>query len=342
MFEHILLGQSEADRKAHVPPTPEMVEETFSWAANRATTLASFSADRLAKRRAEIAAGGTATLGGQERVLMSPALVGHLLTHYDAMIRCLGSAPDESAPPPSDTNFAPCVGEEFPVDAAVVKARWIPNTGPIDVFDTSATALKTKLGAGDWGDATGSASPSADAIYTMHVTPTLDARLVALHVVTKELRDWTWITLFWSDAPTTDFGADRPDAIAGPWASYKMCAVVDYDERDDGGAPSARAGDASLAASLAVTRGFGPRSWCSNPYLEKGAHNATTNCIGCHQHAGTGLGTDAILGDSASFPDGSRARVRKNFPADYTFVTTSGLDLASLMRDKLDQIVPSP
>ena len=340
MFEHILLGQTEADRKAHVPPTSGMVEETFSWAANRATTLASFSADRLAKRRAEIAAGGAAGLGGQERVLMSPALVGHLLTHYDAMIRCLGAAPDAAAPPPSDTNFAPCVGDEFPADAAVVKARWIPNTGPIDVFDTSAATLKTKLGAGDWGTATGSASPSADAIYTMHVTPTLDARLVALHVVTKEVRDWTWITLFWSDAPKTDFGADRPATIRGPWTSYKMCAVVDYDEKDDGSHDSA--GDASLAASLAVTRSQGPRTWCSNPYLEKGAHNATTNCIGCHQHAGTGLGTDTILGDPKSFPDGSRARVRKNFPADYTFVTTSGLDLASLMRDKLDQIVPPP
>ena len=114
MFEHILLGQTEAERRAHTPPSAAVLEETFSWAAKRATTLASFSQERLAQRRAELESTGTASLGGVERVLMSPALVGHLLTHYDAMLRCLEQVPEGSAPPPSETNFAPCVGEEFP------------------------------------------------------------------------------------------------------------------------------------------------------------------------------------------------------------------------------------
>jgi hypothetical protein len=347
MFEHILLGQSEADRKAHTPPTPAMVEEAFSFAANRVTTLASFSADRLAARKAELAADGTASLGGQERVLMSPALVAHLLTHYDAMIRCLDAVPDASAPPPSDTNFAPCVGEEFPPDAALVKARWIPITGPIDVYDTSAATLTTKLGAGDWGDPSGKANPDPSSIYTMHVEGGLDSRLVALHMVTKEIRDWYWVSMFWSDAPKTDFGADRPPEITGVWAGYKMCTVVDFDEKDTGageqalGTPSASRPslEPSLAGALAATRAFGSKTWCSNPYLEKGAHNALTNCVGCHQHAGTDLTTDSIL---STMPDGSRGRIRENFPADYTFVTTSGLELASRMRDKLNQIVPPP
>jgi hypothetical protein len=339
MFEHILLSQSEADRKAHVPPTPDMVEEAFSFAAKRATTLASFSADRLAQRKAELAADGTASLGGQDRVLMSPSVVRHLLTHYDAMIRCIGNVPGADAPPPSDTNFAPCVGEEFPADAAIVKARWVPDTGPIDVYDTSAAPLTKKLGDGDWGEPTGSASPGPDAIYTMKLSDTLSSRLVALHVITKELRDWYWVSMFWSNTPKTDFGADRPDGLTGVWSGYKMCAAVDYDEGDRGDGDAAL--DPTLAAAFAATRAFGPHTWCSNPYLEKGAHNATTNCVGCHQHAGTDLDTDGILG--GAFPDGSRGRLRKNFPADYTFVTTSGLELASRMRDKLDQIVvPGP
>jgi hypothetical protein len=339
MFEHILLGQGEADRKAHVPPTPAMVEDAFEFMAKRATTLASFSADRLAQRKAELAQDGTASLGGQERVLMSPALVGHLLTHYDAMIKCIGNAPAADAPPPSDTNFAPCVGEEFPPDAVMVKARWVPNIGPLDLFDTSAASLTKMLTAGQWGDPSGQADPGPDAIYTMHVSDGLDSRLVALHVVTKEIRDWVWVSLFWSDTPKTDFGADRPAGITGVWNGYKMCTTVDFDEGDTGASDSAF--DPTLAAALSATRAFGPRTWCSNPFLERGAHNGVTNCVGCHQHAGTNLGTDDILTGPNAFPDGSRAQVRKNFPADYTFVTTSGLDLASRLRDKLNQIVPS-
>ena len=55
--------------------------------------------------------------------------------------------------------------------------------------------------------------------------------------------------------------------------------------------------------------------------------NARTNCIGCHQHAGTGELSEHVFLDDPSdpdnaqrrarFPHGSRSQVRLNFPGDY-------------------------
>jgi hypothetical protein len=118
-----------------------------------------------------------------------------------------------------------------------------------------------------------------------------------------------------------------------------MCSVVGYDEGDDGHA-SDRVTAPSLAAALAATREHGPRTWCSNPYLEHGAGNAKTNCIGCHQHGGTRHTSESVLEGPSAFPDGSRARHRNNFPADYLFVTSTGLELATLMKAKVDQLAP--
>ena len=78
-------------------------------------------------------------------------------------------------------------------------------------------------------------------------------RMPAMHLVTKELREWLWITIWWSDKPDEDFGADRPDEITklgGPWRNYKMNVVVSYEEKD----PDPRGGfDGSLGDALAAT-----------------------------------------------------------------------------------------
>jgi hypothetical protein len=335
MFDRILRAQSEAERRAHTAASRAAIDEAFAWEAGRARTLPGWTEQRLAQRLAELEADGTASLGGPERVLMSPALVGHLYAHYDRVLDCIGDVPGPADPPPSATSFAPCLGEEFPPGAAVVKARWIPDTLPLEAHDTSAEALSRTLTAGEWGPAARTASPDDRAIYTMRLPSGIRMRLAALHVVTKELRDWVWVTLFWSDTPNSDFGADRPVDFEAPFESYKMCSVVAYDEED----PGAETGSApSLEAALAATRAFGPRTWCSNPYLEHGRGNAKTNCIGCHQHGGTGLTSSSVLEGPTAFPDGSRAKSRANFPADYLFVTSTGLELASLMKAKVDQL----
>lgn len=339
MYDRILRGQSAEDRAARTSPSPEAIAEAFEWEARRAPTLASWSEERFAQRRAELEAAGAASLGGPERVLMSPGLVGHLYKNYDALLRCVGQVPDGEEAPPSDTNFAPCVGEEFPADAVVIKARWIPDADAMPTYDMSAKALTSALTAGEWGEPTGSANPDESSIYTMRLSSGIRMRLAALHIATKELRDWVWISLFWSEAPNAGFGADRPDTLVNEWGGYQMCVSVDFDEKDDGANDEAM--DPSLREVLAATRAFGPRSWCSNPYLEGGKHNAISNCIGCHQHGGTDNNSITLLEGPNAFPDGARAKVRMNFPADYTFVTNSGLGLAALMKGKYDQLVPA-
>jgi hypothetical protein len=148
------------------------------------------------------------------------------------------------------------------------------------------------------------------------------------------------MTLWWSDRPDDDFGADRPAAVAalpGPWRNYKMCVSTGYLEGD----PDPRGGfSGSLGDALAaVTRGgAGAPTWCSNPYIELGAGNADTNCIGCHQHGGTALIAEDIISDPARFPHHGRTRVRNNFFTDYSWALQGGRgdDLSAIIKAEVD------
>jgi hypothetical protein len=86
-----------------------------------------------------------------------------------------------------------------------------------------------------------------------------------------------------------------------------------------------------------VQRAAAPDSWCSNPYLEEGPGNHTSNCIGCHQHAGTRLAAEEILADSARFGPGGRRAVRHSFPADYQWSFDASPErLARLVRARIE------
>lgn len=326
MFDELFRALPDGDKKTLAHFGERQIADVFPWEATMATSLASFTKDRWLARVKDLEApGGVASLGGNGRVLMSPSYVAHVLRSYPELVTC--APPAAGAPPPSDTSFAACLAGEFPIDAAAVKQRWMPGGAPMPTYDTSPKALADKLARGDFGGGDGAADPGADAIYTMQLTPDTTMRLAALHIVTKELRDWSWITLWWSPDPDTDFGADRPPsirALGGAWKNYKMCVVTGYAEKD----PTQLAG--------------GPSTWCSNPYLELGANNAATNCIGCHQHGGTGQTTASILGAPDAFPDHARTKIRSNFPADYVYTTSTGLDLTSSMKDTITALTPQP
>jgi hypothetical protein len=100
-----------------------------------------------------------------------------------------------------------------------------------------------------------------------------------------------------------------------------MNVSVAFDEQD----PDPKGGfGGTLGAAIAASyAGVGGPSWVSNPYLERGALNAQTNCIGCHQHGGTTESTESILADQTKFPKAGRTKLRKNFPADYLWALTS-------------------
>ncbi|HEU0029645.1 MAG TPA: PPC domain-containing protein [Kofleriaceae bacterium] len=205
-----------------------------------------------------------------------------------------------------------CLDGAMPRDAVLVKADWrrVVDGEPLPTYDTSAPRMAERLA----GDATwspdGAADPDASAIYTVTLPSGARFRLPALHVMTKELDHWIWITLWWSPDPDRDLGADRPAAIAGVWRNYKLCVATSFVEPD--GAPT----------------------WCSNPYLERGAGNAATNCIGCHQHGGTLLRPEAIL---ASELHGT-TRTRNNFFTDYLWAVKGGDgdDISAFVQAEVD------
>ncbi len=246
----------------------------------------------------------------------------------------------------ADPAWAPCLSSPFPLDAAVVKADWrraeLGITVP--VFDTSATGLTAALaGVQEWQPAT-VADPAPEAIYTLALPTGSRYRLAGLHLMTKELDHWLWLTMWWSPQPDSDFGADRPPsvvALGGPWRNYKMCVVTAFREGDAD--PRGGATATSLAEALAAAhRGAGGPSWCSNPMIELGHGNAASSCIGCHQHGGVAVTSEDILADDVRFPDNGRAQVRNNFLDDYSWAVTAGDRLGRMFADQVEYWTPPP
>ena len=300
-------------------------------------------------------------------------------------------APGEPCADPVD-NFTRCFRAEYPVDGGnpfaelaaddnrlgglretggtvVIKATWsrVGFGFELPVYDTSAAGLVAAMGPGKlalWpeegdtqiappDDLDELSFPTPDDIYTIKTRSGSVFRLTGLHIMTKELRHWQWVSLWWSDDPDSDFGADRPAAFdeLGPmWGNYKMCVVTDYLEGDAD--PGARFEDfPSLQAALNATGEGGQATWCSNPYIERGAGNARTNCIGCHQHAGTRIDEDGVsrfeLDDTINnespahsaanrFPANGRLRVRSHFATDYSWAFSRLDDLTELIRTEVE------
>jgi hypothetical protein len=306
--------------------------------------------ERLLEYRSAIdQASEVAGLGGIYRVGYAPAASRHLLTSYPEVLACRDEPNAVSATPPGAGEPATsacarainptCLSGSFPEGAVLVKANWrrVGADATFPVFDTSAAGLQRRLapdGSFDWGTADGAADPSEDEIYTLRLPNGNVFRLAALHIMTKELEHWFWTTLWWSSDPHQDFGADRPETMPAPFQNYKLCSVVAFDEEDPDPGGGYDQEHPSLARALQVTHsGSGGPSWCSNPYLEAGVGNAGSNCIGCHQHAGTGLRSADILGAPLVFPEHGRTQLRADFPSDYVFAPSVGDDLGAMYEE---------
>lgn len=241
----------------------------------------------------------------------------------------------------ADPPWAACLDGAYPLDAAVVKADW--RRAELDFrlprADTSAAAMAARRAseAPEWL-AIGEDDPGEDRIYTAVLPNGNRYRLAGLHLMTKELDHWLWVTLWWSPSPDDDFGADRPPALADTiWRNYKMCVVTSFTERDRdprGGAAG------SLGDALAAMHEADGPAWCSNPFLEVGAGNASSSCIGCHQHGGTALRSEEILTDPLAFPAFGRTQLRNNFPTDYAFAITQGDQLGRMLADEVEFWTP--
>ncbi|MCC6874717.1 MAG: hypothetical protein IT378_10470, partial [Sandaracinaceae bacterium] len=234
------------------------------------------------------------------------------------------------AMPPDE--WASCLSGPFPLASATVAAEWRRSDGlPLPVYDTSAQTLARFAEDPSWVPS-GEADPDPSSIYTMSLPTGTTFRLAGMHIRTRELDHWVYITMWWSPEPDTDFGADRTEAVhalGGPWANYKMCVVVDYDEHDP--EPAGGVEDETLASALAaVHAGVGSPTWCSNPYIDGAPGLAISNCIGCHQHAFTGVTPADVATTPDRYPLGGRTRSRHDFPADYFWGLDTGDQLADL------------
>jgi hypothetical protein len=93
--------------------------------------------------------------------------------------------------------------------------------------------------------------------------------LVAMHVNTKEITNWTWETFWWQAGQKTPDnypgdGAGRPKTLGAPWSNYNMCASYSQTTKPDN---------------------KGEMNVCFNPYLETSGgipDGIRSNCATCH------------------------------------------------------------
>lgn len=347
-----LSAEQQAERAA-LPA--DVLGSAWDWNDGALADFPEWTAERQSAYRAAIdGAAALAGLAGIYRVAYSPAASVRLLESYGNVLHCRENEPSAAPPlgtaldtrcglPPSPP--PECLTRAFAPSAAIIKASW-RRAGiglPLPAYDTSAPALQRRLSSTDpsWEEPDAEADPSPNDIYTLRLPNGNSFRLAALHIMTKELDHWIWASLWWSPDPDTDFGADRPASLPAPWNHYKLCTVVAFDENDTAPAAGFAGQHPTLASALEASHASsGGRTWCSNPYIEEGAGNAASNCIGCHQHAGTGLSSESILADAAAFPDHSRRLVREDFPADYVFGASVGDDLGAMFRETEQHYAP--
>ncbi len=242
-----------------------------------------------------------------------------------------------------------CLAGALPADAVSVAAEWrrIDPALPFPTFDTSGDALAelTTAETPTWELVqSGETVPPDDAIYSQRLETGARFVLAGLHIRTRELPLGFNITLWWSDDPDTDFGADRPEsvrALGGPWSNYKMCVAIDHMELD----PAPDGGFADDAPTLgralgALHEGRGGPTWCSNPYIDAAPGLAMGNCVGCHQHGMSGIRPGEVATDEARFPSNGRLPARNNYPSDGSWALDAGDDLAARIDEIVDFFIP--
>lgn len=338
--------QAEKDKKC--PKSyDELAAETMNdnKGAPQSKNLASTLTDANMKQTLAQLAGANGNVQadalGTGFTLFSPSFVQHVLAQSKGLMNCEADYAKKYTaawPAPSDSQFSPCM-TEFPTSAVMVKALWSDESQPNVAHDTTASGLTALFGQSAWP--AGKNVPfDASKMYTVETKEGTKFGLRSIHFSTKDVREWIWISLWWDPEPNTDFGADRPASIKGVWANYKMCVTTSFNERDPAPWKSYEASAPSLAAALKanydslaaanIKAGNDPNhltTWCTNPNIEVQENNNVTNCIGCHQYAGSwSTRTNSLTAfdetfapDDKLFPQQGRDRARNTFLTDFAW-----------------------
>ena len=114
------------------------------------------------------------------------------------------------------------------------------------------------------------------------------ALLVAMHVTTKEISNWTWQSYYWTPnrdnpgAPSSGLAASlRPAQIKGAAANYACVAA--YVMLTPGNAPNSPSSGPMFGYNPYLEGGFGPGTFTyANTYNPKYQYGTQSNCMSCH------------------------------------------------------------
>jgi hypothetical protein len=208
--------------------------------------------------RAKVAS-QTGSLLGQGTTMFSPSFVEHVLKEARRIDTCRSDIAMADRDPPSPTQFSHCM-EEFPRSAVMIKTSWRRLSGGVPQHDTSAAAMSQVIRDGTW-PGPGRADlqppivrPDRSQIYTNVTAQGTEWALHGIHFVTKDVREWVWVSLWWDPNAANDFGADRPSSLnafnGGVWKNYKMCVNSSFAERDPQPWSSYTGAQSSLGAAI--------------------------------------------------------------------------------------------
>lgn len=131
---------------------------------------------------------------------------------------------------------------------------------PMDSDEVSAVKLTLKGNQALAIDMDGAVSPDSVSVGDYAV-------LIAMHVVTKEIRPWTWQTFWWTPDPAHDpMASDAPPSVKGPFRNFAMSAAY--------------------YSVVPAGRAAGREHVSFNPYLETDMPmGVQSNCMSCHRTA---------------------------------------------------------
>lgn len=255
--------------------------------------------------------------------LFSPAVynedyVLHILQNFRHIATCppiTSKVMDEI--PENESSHSNCM-KEFPEKAVMMKLAW-GEADKVDengryyeevIKDLGESGMRNVLERGQgWLDGELHRLDKTNAYTMTEVRSGKQFVLKGFHIVTKELRDWVWVSFIWQPNPNEGLGSDRPDFIHGVYQNYVMTVVVNELELDP--QPGLGINGKPLFSNLdAPFKRYQNKNqvitWSSNPFIE--GPDSTSNCISCHQ------------GQFATGKFGPHSH-RKHFPYDYTFGT---------------------
>ncbi len=107
--------------------------------------------------------------------------------------------------------------------------------------------------------------------------------LLAMHVTTKEIDDWTFQTFWWMPSPhVAPFGADRPATVRPPFDNYQMCTAYSTVSPQGPGGALPVCFNPYLETDLGPTK---PYTMDGKTYPPDPMAGTRTNCQNCHRRA---------------------------------------------------------